>query len=633
MFPVQLATAVRPAAPLDNPLDRHVEGQLLELDQVVDGQRVVHVEADHLDLVHPEVPVDEDLPGGGDVPAVGPGAVQDRADDGVEVGGARAGQRLVSGQIVASGHPRGDSTEAPRGEGTLRRVRGVAGSTGAGSHAIPAPPRATPEGRPERRRAGRAARRPGAAADPRRGGQAAPGRRPELLEAGAAPPAPVHRVRPAAAEAGRALPVVRTAAVSPVDLGSVVAHTLANGLRVRVLPDRLVPAVSYYTFFGVGSRNERPGLTGISHLFEHMMFNGSERFGPKEFDRVLEAHGGASNAYTSTDLTAYHDDFASEALPVVVDLESDRMRALRITDEGLAQERSVVMEERRLRTENSHFGLMEEQLESLVYQAHPYRWPVIGWMDDIARISRADCLDFFGTYYAPGNAAIYVCGDVDPDDLLARIESAYGAIPAGPPVPPPVGGEPPQRGERRATIQFPANAPAMLAGFRGPSARERDTAVLDVLQACLSMGEGSRLRRRIVQELEVAVSVGVGWTWRADPGVFMFSMELAPGASQRKAERALWAEIDRVGSRGVSEREMARARALLRSGVLHELSTRNGVAHAMGQAEALLGDWREAGRALERYAAVSSADVRRAARRWLDPSKRNVVWLEPEATE
>ncbi|MEI7704922.1 MAG: pitrilysin family protein [Deltaproteobacteria bacterium] len=409
-----------------------------------------------------------------------------------------------------------------------------------------------------------------------------------------------------------------------------VAHVLGNGLRIRILPARDVPAVSYYTFFGVGSRNERPGITGISHLFEHMMFNGSERYGPKEFDRILESHGGASNAYTSNDVTAYHEDFASEALPVVIDLESDRMRALRITEEALTQERSVVMEERRLRTENSHFGLLEEQLETLVFQAHPYRWPVIGWMEDIARISREDCLSFFRTYYAPGNAAIYVCGDVDPDDLLRRIEAAYGDIPAGPPVPPPVRGEPAQRGERRAAVRHPAHAPAMLAGFRGPSAREPDTAVLDVLQACLSMGEGSRLRRRLVQELQVAVSVGVGWTWRADPGVFLFSLELAPDKSPRKAEAALWEEIARVASRGITESEMSRARALLRSGVLHELSTRNGIAHALGQAEAILGDWREAGRALERYRAVTREDVRRAARTWLDPLRRNVTWLEPE---
>ncbi|HET8723068.1 MAG TPA: pitrilysin family protein [Anaeromyxobacteraceae bacterium] len=418
---------------------------------------------------------------------------------------------------------------------------------------------------------------------------------------------------------------------APVDLSPVVAHELANGLRLRVLPQRGGGAVSYHTFFRVGSRDERPGLTGLSHLFEHMMFNGSERYGPKEFDRILEAHGGASNAYTSNDLTAYHADFAVEALPVVIDLESDRMRGLRITPESLEQERSVVMEERRLRTENSHFGLLEEQLESLVYQAHPYRWPVIGWMDDIARIGRDDCLAFFRTYYAPGNAGLYVCGDVDPEDLLRRIEAAYGSIPAGPPVPPVAAGEPPQRGERRAVVRHPAHAPAMLAGFRGPAAAEPDTAVLDVLQACLGAGEGSRLRRRLVQEAEVAVSVGVGWSWRADPGVFLLSLELAPGRRPARAEALLWEEIDSVATRGVSERELDRARALLRSSVLHEFSTRNGVAHALGQAETLLGDWREAGRALERYGAVTRADVRRAAREWLAPGRRNVVWLEPGA--
>ena len=225
----------------------------------------------------------------------------------------------------------------------------------------------------------------------------------------------------------------------------------ANGLRVRVLPDRMVPAVSYYTFFGVGSRNERPGITGISHLFEHMMFNGSERYGPKEFDRVLEAHGGASNAYTSNDVTAYHDDFATEALPVVIDLESDRMRALRITDEGLAQERSVVMEERRLRTENSHFGLLEEQLDSLVYQAHPYRWPVIGWMDDIARIGRDDCLAFFRHLLRARERGHLRVRRRRPRRPPAPGSSRpTGPSPPGRPCPPPIGGEPPQRGERRA---------------------------------------------------------------------------------------------------------------------------------------------------------------------------------------
>ncbi len=413
-------------------------------------------------------------------------------------------------------------------------------------------------------------------------------------------------------------------------LDRVVAQTLPNGLRVRLLADPGGQTVSYYTFFRVGSRNERLGLTGISHLFEHMMFNGAEKYGPKQFDRVLESRGGSSNAYTSNDLTAYYDDLAAEALPIVVDLESDRMRSLRLTPETLEQERQVVKEERRLRTENSVFGLMEEQLEALVFLAHPYRWPVIGWMDDVERITREDCLGYFRTYYAPGNAAIYVVGDIDPDATLALIESSYEVIPAGPPAPSVSQGEPQQRGERRAVVRYPAQAPALLAGWRGPAAKSPDSPVLDVLQTCLAVGESSRLRRRLVQQLETAVSVHVSWGWRIDPGVFLVFAEIAPRVRPERVERALWEEIDRVAVRGVTSAEVRRAQRLLRSAVLHELATHNGVAHAFGQAEALLGDWREAGRTLEQYAAVRPADVKRVAAQYLDPTRRCVVTLEPE---
>jgi zinc protease len=415
-----------------------------------------------------------------------------------------------------------------------------------------------------------------------------------------------------------------------LDLERVRAITLPNGLRVRLLADRTAPTLSYYTFFQVGSRNEKLGTTGISHLFEHMMFNGAAKYGPKEFDRVLEARGGHSNAYTSNDVTAYYEDFAAEALETVVDLESDRMRSLRLTSESLEQEREVVKEERRLRTENSIFGLMEEQLEALVFLAHPYRWPVIGWMDDIERITRDDCEAFFRTYYAPNNAAMYVVGDLDPDATLALLERHYADIPAGPPPAPVPAGEPPQRGERRALVRHPAQAPAVLAGWRGPGAKSPDSSALDILQVCLAVGESSRLRRKLVQDAEVAVSVSISWGWRIDPGVFLAFVELAPGVSVARAEGLLWSEIAKVASRGVTPAEVARAKALLRSSVLHELATHHGVAHALGQAEALLGDWREAGRALEHYAAVTPRDVRRVAAEYLDPSRRNVVVLEPE---
>jgi zinc protease len=425
-------------------------------------------------------------------------------------------------------------------------------------------------------------------------------------------------------------PVARTPAAPILDLDRVVTRQLPNGLRVRLLSDRNAPTVSYYTFFQVGSRNERLGRTGISHLFEHMMFNGAAKYGPKEFDRVLESRGGSSNAYTSNDVTAYYEDFASDALETVLDLEADRMRSLALTPETLEQERQVVKEERRLRTENSVFGLMEEQLESLVFQAHPYRWPVIGWMDDIERITREDCLEFFRTYYAPGNAAVYAVGDLDADATLAAIERAYLDIPAGPPPSPVAQGEPPQRGERRAIVRYPSQAAAVLVGWRGPAAKSADSAALDVLQTVLAVGEASRLRRRMVEVDEVAVSVSVSWGWRIDPGVFLVFAELAPGVASVKAERVLWEEIAKVATRGIGAAELRRAQRLLRSSVLHELATHNGVAHALGQAEVLLGDWREAGRALEQYAAVGTRDVRRVAETWLQPSQRCVVTLAPE---
>jgi predicted Zn-dependent peptidase len=361
-----------------------------------------------------------------------------------------------------------------------------------------------------------------------------------------------------------------------------------------------------------------------------MMFNGAAKYGPKQFDRVLEARGGASNAYTSNDLTVYYEDFAADALEIVIDLESDRMRSLRIDDEALEQEREVVKEERRLRTDNSVYGLMEEALESMVHQAHPYRWPVIGWMSDIERITRADCEAYFRTFYAPGNAAIYVVGDLDPDATLAQLAHAYGDIPAGPAPAAVASGEPVQRGERRAEIRYPAQGPALLCGWRAAQARSPDAAPLDVLQVCLGVGESSRLRRRLIHQDELATAVGVSFGWRIDPGVFSIFVELAPGVKVERVERILAEELAGVAERGVTLAELKRARALLRSSTLHELGTHHGLAQALGQGEALLGDWREAGRALELYARVTSADLKRVVRDYLSPGRRNSAILVPE---
>jgi len=406
-------------------------------------------------------------------------------------------------------------------------------------------------------------------------------------------------------------------------------HALTNGLQIRLLPDRGLPIATLYNFFRVGSRNERPGITGISHLFEHMMFNGSKKYGPKEFDRRLESAGGTSNAYTSTDVTAYYEEFAAEALPLVLDLESDRMASLTIDDDSLAREREVVKEERRFRADNDLDGMMDEALSALAFQAHPYRWPVVGWMTDLSRITRADCERYFHTYYAPNNCTLVLVGDFDPAEALRNVEKLYGRIPRGDSLPEVASGEPPQKGERRALIHYPAQAHALLAGFRTPNGRHSDSLVLDLIEAALSYGEGARLKRALVYEQELCVDANVYFGWRMDAGLFHISLKLNPGVVPSRAESALWSELARLGDEPMSDAELQRAKNFVRSGLLRGLQTAHGRAHTIGQMEVMLGTWRAFLDLPDRYQAISPADIQRVARTTFAPHRRNLVTLVP----
>jgi predicted Zn-dependent peptidase len=388
---------------------------------------------------------------------------------------------------------------------------------------------------------------------------------------------------------------------------------LANGLRVRLLPDPSVPIVSYQTFFRVGSRNERPGLTGISHLFEHLMFNGAARYGPREFDRQLEARGGRSNAYTSWDLTAYHEEAPAEALDLLIDMEIDRMGALRLTEESLQSEREVVKEERRQSVDDSVLGVLDEQLQSLLFQAHPYHWPIIGWPADIDRIALPDCLAFFRSHYAPNNASLYVCGDFEPAKLLAKIEKAYSALPRGPATSEPPTEEPPQRGERRARVQHPVQAPVVAVAFRAPSARDAGSADLDVLQAVLGFGDGSVLARELVYGQRLCTEVEVDYPWRLDGGALVIWMQLPPGGRPERAEAALWTQLERLARRGADAEQLGRAKLQLEVALLRELGSCGGRAHAVGSGEALLGSLDAVAGLFERLHRVSSRSTREVA--------------------
>lgn len=424
-----------------------------------------------------------------------------------------------------------------------------------------------------------------------------------------------------------------TAGSPALSLFEVQEATLKNGLKIRLMPNRTAPIISLYTFFKVGSRNERPGITGISHLFEHMMFNGAKKYGPKEFDRTLESHGGHSNAYTSNDLTVYYEDFAAEALEKVLDLESDRMRSLTISDKTLASERQVVMEERRVRVDNEIPGMMDEELSTLVYKAHPYRWPVIGWMGDIENISRQDCQDYFRTFYAPNNATLYLVGDFDPKKALALIKKYYGDIKSGPAALPVIDSEPEQKGERRAVIHHPAQAPSVMIGYRGPPAKEADTLVLDVIQYALTVGEGSRLNKELVYGQQLAASVAMDWSWRIDPGTLLFYLELKPDSDPRKVEDALYAELEKIAKDGISARELQKAKNNLNAHFLRGLATNNGRANAFGTYELLLGSWKDGLGLVHRYEAITNEQVKAAAAKYFAPTRRSVVTLVPEGND
>ncbi len=410
---------------------------------------------------------------------------------------------------------------------------------------------------------------------------------------------------------------------------NVVAYRLDNGLKVLALEDHTIPTISYYTFFRVGSRDERVGRTGISHLFEHMMFKGAKKYGPGEFDRQMESRGGYSNAFTTEDMTAYHETFPAEALEQVIDMEADRMASLQISEENLKSERDVVKEERRLRYDNDIFGSMYELLQAQAYLAHPYHWPVIGWMADLDAITVADCQDYFRTHYAPNNATIVLVGDLKAERSIDLIGKAYGAIPAQAAPPAVVRNEPPQQGERRAILRKAAQAPAVALAYHIPAASVPDVFALDLLEILLGRGDSSRLVRSLVYEKELATQVIVESPWRLDPSLFLIDAEAKPGVAPEALEAALTEEIELLGREEVADAELQKAKNIRTTSQVKDLKTSDGKADQLGRFDLVLGSYQRLFSALKTYDAISKADLKGVAARYLRRDNRTVVTLVP----
>jgi len=463
----------------------------------------------------------------------------------------------------------------------------------------------------------------------RRAGAAARSRRAvAALAAAALALAPGASLAARRAKPKPAAPAAPAPLLTPAAL-AVERHVLDNGLVVLLAPDRTVPAVTLWQWFKVGSRNERPGITGISHVLEHMMFNGSANVPPKEYDRLLEAAGGASNAFTARDMTAYHEDIASDRLDVPLRLDADRMASLSLHPEQLASEIEVVKEERRAFTDNDVRGLLDEHLWATAFLAAPYRWPIVGWMADLEAIRREDCVEYFRTYYAPNNCILVLVGDFAPAQALKDIRAAFGGIPRQAPPPPPPNGEPEQRGERRVEVHHPAETVTFMAGYRAPGATHPDVPALDVLVRVLADGPSSRLHRALVMERGLALEADAAFEPTVDPGLVQFTVTLAPGTPAAAGLAAFDSVLARLAADGPDARELEKARNLIEADFVKGLKTNNGRGLQLGLHEHVYGDWRAMFTNLERVRAVTADDCRRVARAVFDARRRTVATLVP----
>ena len=405
---------------------------------------------------------------------------------------------------------------------------------------------------------------------------------------------------------------------------------LDNGMVVLVLADHQAPVICYQTWFAVGSRHERPGKTGISHLFEHLLFGQTESVPHGKFDRLLEEAGADGNAATYLDWTYYTISLPREALDLVVRLEADRLQNLVLRDDTVASEREVVANERRQAVEDDVDGAVAERLYETVFREHGYRWPTIGYMPDILGLTTEDCRRFYGTYYAPNNATLAVVGDVAPDELVARLEEHYGSIPAAAVPIEDVRPEPPQTQERRLSLDKPTASEKLVVAYRSPAFGDFDHSALIVLNEILVGGRASRLHRVLVQQRELASSVRAYVGTYRDPSLWDFWLVARKGVELATLHAALDELLAEVRQQPVSESELQRAQARVELSSLQGLETVSGRATQIGFCETVLGDPAALFDKVEEVQRVRRADVLRVARQYLRDEARTVLEVHRE---
>jgi predicted Zn-dependent peptidase len=409
--------------------------------------------------------------------------------------------------------------------------------------------------------------------------------------------------------------------------------TLNNGMKFLVAEDNSIPNANMYLFYKVGSRNEHPGITGLSHFFEHMMFNGAKKYGPKMFDQTMEFNGGANNAYTTQNVTVYTDWFPVNAMETIFDLESDRIASLNIDSKMVESERGVVLSERSTGLENSPWNMLSDALNASAFQEHPYHWTVIGYETDIKNWTKEDLEKYFKTYYAPNNCVVVISGNVKVDEVKKMAEKYMAPIPANAPPKAVHLVEPPQTGERRVIIQKEVPSPYLMIGYHTPEATNKDYYSLSILNAVLSSGNSSRLYSELIDKKQLANMVGSDFSESFDPNLFNIYAIAAKGVKEVDIESAIYAEIDKIKKDGITENELQKIKNQKLVEFYAQIETINGKSNNIGTYELFFGDYRKMFDAPAEYSKVSIEDVKRVASQYFNKSNRTVGILKSNVEE
>ena len=429
--------------------------------------------------------------------------------------------------------------------------------------------------------------------------------------------------------------IVSLGMVNAVSARAVHEYKLDNGLKLIVKEDHRAPVMVSQVWYKVGSSYEYDGITGVSHVLEHMMFKGTPAHPAGEFSEIIAENGGSENAFTSSDYTAYFQTMEASRLPVSFELEADRMRNLSIPQDEFLKEVQVVMEERRMRTDDNPQSLTYEQFNAAAFASSPYRIPVIGWMDDLKNMQADDLRHWYEKWYAPNNAIVVVVGDVKPDEVYRLAKQYFGPLKAEDVTPPKPRLEIKQLGPKEISVSAPAKLPYLLMGFKTPVASTADPAwepyALEVLASILDGGNSARLANELVRGKSIAASAGASYdAFDRMANLFVLSGTPATGKSVDELKAALKAQVVALQEKPVSEAELARVKAQLRASKVYEQDSIFYQAMQLGMLEAIGLDWKNADDYLPRIEAVTADQVQAVARKYLVEDALTVAELDPQ---